>query len=84
MSSTLSLRDAERRINYSIQETTILTDVITEVEANIVASDTVYTLTREVANLLQETHERLCDLFAAINATRLQSGVSEPAEHLIH
>jgi len=37
MSSTLSLRDAERRISYSIQEIDVLTDVIAEVETCIEA-----------------------------------------------
>jgi len=72
MSSTLSLRDAERRISYSIQEIDVLTDVIAEVETCIEAPGAPDKLAPEVAGLLEEIHGKLCGLLvlAAANASR--------------
>jgi 16S rRNA C1402 N4-methylase RsmH len=76
MPCSLSLLDAERRLSYTIQETNILTDVITEIESNISAPDGVFTLTHEVQGLLTAVNGKLCALLASINAARLQTAAA--------
>jgi hypothetical protein len=84
VSRKISLKDAERRINYSIQETDVIADVIEEIETGIIASDDIHALTREVAEQLHRTHEKLCELFTVIYATRLLNGIAEQSPQLTH
>jgi hypothetical protein len=72
MPSNISLKDAERRVNYGIQDLDGLADSIAELEAGIMVPEEVHAVTREAAAQVRKTHDKLCELFTVLYATRLQ------------
>ncbi len=71
MSVMVSLKDAERRVNYGIQDLDSLASSIEEIET--AATPDVSALTREAVAQVRLTHGKLCELFTALYTTRMHS-----------
>jgi hypothetical protein len=66
------MKDAERRVNYGIQDMDSLASSIGEIETAATPGD-VSALTREAVAQVRLTHGKLCELFTALYTTRMHS-----------